>query len=39
MFVLHFKGHGQGEMLWNAIKKDYKQLFWRSKYNNRINNW
>jgi len=33
------QSHGMGDQLWNCIKRDYKNLFWRSKYTNAINNW
>ncbi|KAK7112830.1 N-acetylglutamate synthase, mitochondrial-like [Littorina saxatilis] len=33
------QGEGVGDILWEAIRRDYKQLFWRSRENNPINPW
>ncbi|XP_046562538.1 N-acetylglutamate synthase, mitochondrial-like [Haliotis rubra] len=40
-FVVSVKaqGEGTGEMLWETLKRDHKQLYWRSKGDNPINSW
>ncbi|XP_046351786.1 N-acetylglutamate synthase, mitochondrial-like isoform X1 [Haliotis rufescens] len=40
-FVVSVKaqGEGTGEMLWETLKRDHQQLYWRSRGDNPINSW
>ncbi|ESP01173.1 hypothetical protein LOTGIDRAFT_238302 [Lottia gigantea] len=33
------QGEGTSELLWDTIRQDYQQLFWRSRIDNFINSW
>ncbi|XP_064598128.1 N-acetylglutamate synthase, mitochondrial-like [Liolophura sinensis] len=33
------QGEGTGEMVWECVRKEFPQLFWRSKGDNPINPW
>ncbi|KAK6166349.1 hypothetical protein SNE40_023068 [Patella caerulea] len=33
------QGEGTGDMLWQSVTKDFKQLYWRSRIDNVINSW
>ena len=33
------RGEGLGNAMWNKMLSDYKQVFWRSRSNNAINNF
>jgi len=33
------RGNFNTEVLWQQLKHDYDQLFWRSRHNNVINSW
>ncbi|KAL5006070.1 hypothetical protein ScPMuIL_017228 [Solemya velum] len=36
---LKAQGEGTGEMLWERLRADLKQLFWRSRGSNPVNSW